>query len=54
MMLAVGAGGLGEGRTARWRELREMARAAEAVGFERLFVPDHLLFRNHLEAPPQV
>lgn len=55
LMLAIGAGGLGEGRTARWSELREMARTAEAVGFERLFVPDHLLFRtsppeNHIQA----
>ncbi|MCP5149151.1 MAG: LLM class flavin-dependent oxidoreductase [Chromatiales bacterium] len=53
LMLPIGAGALGEGRTARWADLREMARTAEAVGFERLFVPDHLLFRlspseNHI------
>lgn len=50
LMLPVGAGGLGGERTARWTDLKEMARAAEAVGFERLFVPDHLLFRP---SPPE-
>ncbi len=49
LMLAIGAGGLEDGRTARWKDLRDMARTAESVGFERLFVPDHLLFRN---SPP--
>lgn len=33
----------------RWPELREMATMAEAVGFDTLFVADHLLFRN---SPP--
>jgi alkanesulfonate monooxygenase SsuD/methylene tetrahydromethanopterin reductase-like flavin-dependent oxidoreductase (luciferase family) len=28
-----------------WAELRQMARLAEQVGFDSLFVPDHLLFR---------
>jgi alkanesulfonate monooxygenase SsuD/methylene tetrahydromethanopterin reductase-like flavin-dependent oxidoreductase (luciferase family) len=50
MMLAIGAGALADGRTARWTDLREMARTAEAVGFQRLFVPDHLLFRR---SPPE-
>ena len=46
LMLQVGAGALEEGRTARWPDLREMAEVAEAVGFDVLFVPDHLLFRQ--------
>jgi probable F420-dependent oxidoreductase len=29
----------------RWTELREMAQLAEQVGFDALFVPDHLIFR---------
>jgi len=49
LMLQVGGGAFGDGRTARWSDLREMAQAAEAVGFDVLFVPDHLLFR---ESPP--
>jgi alkanesulfonate monooxygenase SsuD/methylene tetrahydromethanopterin reductase-like flavin-dependent oxidoreductase (luciferase family) len=28
-----------------WAELRQMARLAEQVGFDSLFVPDHLIFR---------
>ena len=32
-----------------WAELRDMAQAAEGVGFDSLFVADHFLFRN---APP--
>ena len=48
LMLQVGGGALGDDRTSRWPELREMARVAEAIGFDVLFVPDHLLFR---EAP---
>ena len=30
----------------RWPELRELARLAEDVGFDTLFVPDHLLLRG--------
>lgn len=30
---------------ARWQELAEMARLAEEVGFDSLWVPDHLIFR---------
>jgi alkanesulfonate monooxygenase SsuD/methylene tetrahydromethanopterin reductase-like flavin-dependent oxidoreductase (luciferase family) len=48
-MLPIGAGGLGEGQPVRWTDLREMARTAEAVGIDTLFVPDHLLFRK---SPP--
>ena len=49
LMLQIGAGVLADGRTARWPELREMAQAAEGIGFDVLFVPDHLLFRK---SPP--
>ena len=49
LMLEVGAGTLDNGRTARWSDLREMAQVAEGIGFDVLFVPDHLLFR---ESPP--
>ncbi len=49
MMLPIGVGALGDGRPVRWTELREIARLAEAVGFDTLVVPDHLLFRN---SPP--
>jgi alkanesulfonate monooxygenase SsuD/methylene tetrahydromethanopterin reductase-like flavin-dependent oxidoreductase (luciferase family) len=48
-MLPIGAGALGEGRPVRWTDLREMARTAEAVGIDTLFLPDHLLFRK---SPP--
>ena len=46
LMLQIGAGVLADGRTARWSDLREMAQVAEAIGFDVLFVPDHLLFRE--------
>jgi probable F420-dependent oxidoreductase len=49
MLLPMGAGALGGGRPPRWRELREIARLAEAVGFDTLMAPDHLLFRR---SPP--
>jgi alkanesulfonate monooxygenase SsuD/methylene tetrahydromethanopterin reductase-like flavin-dependent oxidoreductase (luciferase family) len=49
LMLPIGAEALGAGRPVRWTDLREMARAAEAVGLDTLFVPDHLLFRR---SPP--
>ncbi|MBV9359262.1 MAG: LLM class flavin-dependent oxidoreductase [Chloroflexi bacterium] len=35
-----------EGRMMRWPELRDLALAAEAVGIDSLWVPDHLLFRT--------
>jgi probable F420-dependent oxidoreductase len=41
----------GQMRTFGWGELREMARLAEAVGFDTLFVEDHFLFRF---PPPRV
>lgn len=33
-------------REVRWPELRDMARTAEQVGFDSLWVGDHLLFRD--------
>jgi probable F420-dependent oxidoreductase len=33
-------------RPVRWAELREMARTAEEVGFDSLWVGDHLLYRR--------
>ena len=38
-------------REVRWPELRDMARAAEAVGFDSLWVGDHLLYRDPGEPP---
>ena len=49
LMLQIGSGALAGDRTPRWPELREMAQVAEGIGFDVLFVPDHLLFR---ESPP--
>ena len=46
LMLQIGAGVLADGRTARWSDLREMAQVAEGIGFDVLFAPDHLLFRE--------
>jgi probable F420-dependent oxidoreductase len=33
-------------RVVRWPELRDMARAAEQVGFDSIWVGDHLLYRD--------
>jgi alkanesulfonate monooxygenase SsuD/methylene tetrahydromethanopterin reductase-like flavin-dependent oxidoreductase (luciferase family) len=33
-------------RVVRWPELRDMAQAAEAIGFDSLWVGDHLLYRS--------
>jgi len=49
LMLQIGEGALADGKTPRWGDLRDMALAAESVGFDTLFVPDHLLFRQPLE-----
>ena len=46
LMLQIGSGALAGDRTPRWPELREMAQVAEGIGFDVLFVPDHLLFRE--------
>jgi alkanesulfonate monooxygenase SsuD/methylene tetrahydromethanopterin reductase-like flavin-dependent oxidoreductase (luciferase family) len=37
---------LGDRGLPRWRELRRLARRAEAIGFDALLVPDHLVFRE--------
>ena len=34
---------LGDGRRRRWPELKGLAALAESVGFDALFVPDHLV-----------
>jgi alkanesulfonate monooxygenase SsuD/methylene tetrahydromethanopterin reductase-like flavin-dependent oxidoreductase (luciferase family) len=34
------------GGTARWADFLEFARVAEDVGFDSLWVPDHLLWRE--------
>jgi probable F420-dependent oxidoreductase len=34
-----------DGATPRWRDLLAMAQRAEAVGFDSLWLPDHLLFQ---------
>ena len=49
LMLPIGMGALGDGGKVPWPTIREMATLAEAVGFESLVVPDHLLFRR---SPP--
>ena len=40
------------GRTARWSDLLTMAKLAEDVGFDSLWVSDHVIFRFS-EQPPQ-
>lgn len=44
-------GELAGGRTASWTDLRAMARAAEAAGFDSLWVCDHFIYRDD---PPLV
>ena len=39
-----------DGGSARGRDVLDMARTAEAVGFDSVWVPDHLLFRHRGEA----
>ncbi len=38
-----------DGATARWPDLLAMARAAEAVGFDSIWVTDHFIHQNELE-----
>ena len=38
-------------REVRWPELRDMARAAEEVGFDSIWVGDHLLYRDDDQPP---
>jgi alkanesulfonate monooxygenase SsuD/methylene tetrahydromethanopterin reductase-like flavin-dependent oxidoreductase (luciferase family) len=40
------------GATPRWADLLAMAQRAEAVGFDSVWVPDHLLFRPLSEGAP--
>jgi probable F420-dependent oxidoreductase len=40
-----------DGKTARWRDLLEMARLGEAIGLDSLWVTDHLLHRAAGEEP---
>jgi alkanesulfonate monooxygenase SsuD/methylene tetrahydromethanopterin reductase-like flavin-dependent oxidoreductase (luciferase family) len=35
-----------DGRVVRWSEVRDMAQAAEGVGFDTVWLADHLLYRN--------
>jgi alkanesulfonate monooxygenase SsuD/methylene tetrahydromethanopterin reductase-like flavin-dependent oxidoreductase (luciferase family) len=49
LTLPLGVGALGDGQPVRWAQIREIARLAEAVGFDSLMAPDHLLFRK---SPP--
>jgi probable F420-dependent oxidoreductase len=44
MMLPAIKGDLG-GATPRWRDIADLARRAEDIGFDVLWVPDHFLFR---------
>jgi alkanesulfonate monooxygenase SsuD/methylene tetrahydromethanopterin reductase-like flavin-dependent oxidoreductase (luciferase family) len=44
------AGGMRDGALG-WHDLSEMARTAEAVGFDSFWIPDHLIFKNEGEAP---
>jgi probable F420-dependent oxidoreductase len=44
VMLPVSEGQM-EGGTARWSDLLAMAQAAEAVGFDSLWLADHLIYR---------
>ncbi|CAA9554442.1 MAG: hypothetical protein AVDCRST_MAG88-995, partial [uncultured Thermomicrobiales bacterium] len=43
--LPIGEGML-QGRTPRWSDIAALARRAEEVGFDSLWIPDHLLFRT--------
>jgi alkanesulfonate monooxygenase SsuD/methylene tetrahydromethanopterin reductase-like flavin-dependent oxidoreductase (luciferase family) len=38
-------------RIARWQDLAEMCRLAEEVGFDSIWVPDHLLYRFEGQPP---
>ncbi len=40
-----------DGRTPRWADIWEMAVAAEAVGFDSVWVTDHLIHRPDAETP---
>ncbi|MEZ4521613.1 MAG: LLM class flavin-dependent oxidoreductase [Thermomicrobiales bacterium] len=40
-----------DGETPRWENIREMATVAEDVGFDSVWVPDHLLFKMEAGEP---
>lgn len=46
LLLRTGEQSKPAGRVIGWRELREMCTVAEAVGFDTIWVADHLIFRN--------
>ncbi|MCC6175606.1 MAG: LLM class flavin-dependent oxidoreductase [Chloroflexi bacterium] len=46
LMLRAGEMAEPAGRVVGWSELRDMAQAAEGVGFDTLWMPDHLIYRN--------
>ncbi len=43
-----------DGGSARGKDILAMARTAEAVGFDSVWIPDHLLFRFEGEEPQGV
>jgi alkanesulfonate monooxygenase SsuD/methylene tetrahydromethanopterin reductase-like flavin-dependent oxidoreductase (luciferase family) len=53
IVLPEGEGDMG-GRTARWTDYAAMARTAEAMGFDSIWFPDHLLYlEDATTTPPQ-
>ena len=46
LLLRTGEQSKPAGRVVGWPELREMSVMAEAVGFDTIWVADHLIFRN--------
>jgi alkanesulfonate monooxygenase SsuD/methylene tetrahydromethanopterin reductase-like flavin-dependent oxidoreductase (luciferase family) len=46
LLLRTGEQSVPAGRVVGWTELREMSEMAEAVGFDTIWVADHVIFRN--------
>lgn len=46
LLLPILEGSLGDGRSPRWRDIREVAQFAEQIGIDTVWVADHLLFRR--------
>jgi FMNH2-dependent dimethyl sulfone monooxygenase len=44
--------GFMDGRTPRWSDIAEMARRAEEVGFDSIWLPDHFFIRDDREHEP--
>lgn len=40
-----------DGETANWNDIKSMAQRAEAIGFDSVWLPDHLLFRMESDNP---